>query len=43
MQYIILIALELNIFQKLKKKFIGNKNMTTNIYRIQAYDSIMCG
>ena len=25
------------------KKFIGNKNMTTNIYRIQAYDSIMCG
>ena len=25
------------------KKFIGNKNITTNIYRIQAYDSIMCG
>ena len=25
------------------KKFIGNKNMITNIYRIQAYDSIMCG
>ena len=24
------------------KKFIGNKNMITNIYRIQAYDSI-CG
>ena len=23
-------------------KFIGNKNITTNIYRIQAYDSIMC-
>ena len=23
------------------KKFIGNKNMI-NIYRIQAYDSIMC-
>ena len=23
------------------KKFIGNKNIT-NIYRIQAYDSIMC-
>ena len=22
---------------------IGNKNITTNIYRIQAYDSIMCG
>ena len=25
------------------KKFIGNKNIVTNIYRIQAYDSIMCG
>ena len=25
------------------EKFIGNKNITTNIYRIQAYDSIMCG
>ena len=24
-------------------KFIGNKNRITNIYRIQAYDSIMCG
>ena len=24
------------------RKFIGNKNIT-NIYRIQAYDSIMCG
>ena len=24
------------------KKFIGNKNMTTNIYRIQNYNSIMC-
>ena len=24
-------------------KFIGNKKMITNIYRIQAYDSIMCG
>ena len=24
------------------KKFIGNKNAKTNIYRIQAYDSIMC-
>ena len=24
-------------------KFIGNKNCITNIYRIQAYDSIMCG
>ena len=24
------------------KKFIGNKNIITNIYRIQACDSIMC-
>ena len=36
----ILIALELTIFQN---KFIGNKNIIPNIYRIQAYDSIMCG
>ena len=25
------------------KKFIGNKNTITNIFRIQAYDSILCG
>ena len=25
------------------KKFIDNKNIITNIYRIQNYDSIMCG
>ena len=25
------------------KKFIGNKNVLTNIYRIQAYDSIIWG
>ena len=24
------------------KKFIQNKNIFTNVYRIQAYDSIMC-
>ena len=24
-------------------KFIGNKSIKTNIFRIQAYDSIMCG
>ena len=24
------------------KKIIGNRNIKTNIYRIQAYDSIMC-
>ena len=26
-----------------KKKFIGSKNIITNIYRMQAYNSIMCG
>ena len=25
------------------KKFISNKNIKINIFRIQAYDSIMCG
>ena len=25
------------------RKLIGNKNITTNIYRIQVYDSIMSG
>ena len=25
------------------KKFIKNKNIKTNIFRIQAYDSMMCG
>ena len=25
------------------RKLIRNKNVITNIYRIQAYDSIMCG
>ena len=25
------------------KTFTGNKNIKTNIFRIQAYDSIMCG
>ena len=24
-------------------KFIGSKNIKTNIFRIQAYDSVMCG
>ena len=28
---------------KENKKFIGNKNFMTNIYRMQAYNSIMCG
>ena len=25
------------------RKFVGNENIVTNIYRIQAHDSIMCG
>ena len=25
------------------KKILGSKNITTNIYRIQANDSILCG
>ena len=25
------------------KRFIGNKNIITNIYRLQAYNLIMCG
>ena len=43
--------MELNIIQKYGvehnpkdiNKFKGNKTILTNIYRIQAYDSIMCG
>ena len=42
-----LTALEFNMFKKKlknsKKKFIGDKNIITNIYKIQAYDSIMRG
>ena len=30
-------------FPKEMKKVIGNQNIITNIYRIQKYDSIMCG
>ena len=30
-------------FPKEMKKFIGNKNITTNIYRIQEYDSVIRG
>ena len=35
-----MIALEFNTVQK---KFIGSKSITTNIYRMQANDSMMCG
>ena len=30
-------------YSKKNKKFIGNKNIITNIYRIQAYNLIMYG
>ena len=36
-----LIALVQNTFQK--KLFINNKTIKTNIFRIQAQDSVMCG
>ena len=29
-------------FPKETKEIIGNKNITTNIFRIQANDSVMC-
>ena len=35
-----LIVLELNIF---RKKFKNSLEIITNIYRIQTYDSIICG
>ena len=38
----ILIVLKLNIFRN-KFKLIRNKNIKPNIFRIQAYDSVMCG
>ena len=31
-----------NIPKKKNRKFIGNKNIITNISRVQAYDAIMC-
>ena len=40
---LILIVLELNILQKKLNFFFGNKNIQANIFRIQAYDSVMCG
>ena len=39
----IFIEFSIDRVQKKIKKFIGNKNITTNIFRIQAYASIMCG
>ena len=34
---------EVEHFPKETKKFIGNKNIITNIYRLQAYDSNWTG
>ena len=34
-------VLKLTIFQKKFKKIIGNKNITTKIYRIQAHNSFV--
>ena len=36
-------VLELSIFQKKFKKIINGSSITKNIYRIQAYSSLMCG
>ena len=38
-----LIILELKIFQKKLESYLENKDTAANSYRIQAYDSIMCG
>ena len=36
-------SFEIEHIPKEIKKFIGNKNVITNIYRIRACDVIMCG
>ena len=36
-------SFELEHIPKKVKKFIGNRNIISSIYRIQNYDSIMCG
>ena len=51
MMLLILIVLELEHIPKIIKEFINrplssasqNKNIEANIFRIQAYDSVMCG
>ena len=35
-------SFEVELIPKEIKAFIGNKNIKTNIFRIQAFDSIMC-
>ena len=39
----VLVVWELNIFQKKLENSLEIKKITINIYRIQAYDSILCG
>ena len=39
----VLITLELNIFRKKLEKNIDNRNIGTSVFRVQAYDAIMCG
>ena len=36
-------SFEVEHIPKENKTFINNKNIKTSIFRIQAYDSIMCG
>ena len=36
-------SFDVEYIRKETNKFIGNKNIITNIFRIQAFDSIMCG
>ena len=36
-------SFEVEHIPKEVRQLIANKNATTNVYRIQAYDSIMCG
>ena len=43
MKLFISIVLVLNIVPEEIKKFIGNKNIIANIFRVQANDSVMCG
>ena len=42
MKLFVSIALVMNIPEDIKE-FIGNKNIKTNIFRVQANNSIMCG
>ena len=43
MKLFILISFDIEHIPKEINKFIGNTNIISNILRLQAYDSIMCG